>query len=56
MMGLLHLLQQGLEFRTEEFYGAVTGGTDDMMVLEAIRLIPHCAIPVVHGAGQTAFL
>ena len=54
-MHLLDLLQEGFEFRTEEFYCPVTGSTDDMMVLEAVGLIPQSAIPVVHSACQATF-
>jgi hypothetical protein len=54
-MHLLYLLQERFEFRTEELYCPVTGSTDDMMVLEAVGLVPYSAIPVVHGACQATF-
>ena len=54
-MHLLDLLQEGFEFRTEELYCPVTGSTDDMMVLEAVGLVPQSAIPVVHSACQATF-
>src|SRR6266702_3850255 len=49
---LLHFADQGFEFRAEEFNRTVAGSTDDVVVLETVRLVPQGAIPIIHGTYQ----
>jgi hypothetical protein len=49
----LHFADQRFELRAEEFNRTVAGSTDDMVVLETVRLVPQGAIPIIHGTYQT---
>src|SRR4029450_8735364 len=47
----LDFADQRFKLRTEEFNGTIASGADNMLMLEAIRLVPAGNIPIIQGSG-----